>query len=205
MRSWTTRGFFYIGGLIILTLGVSMTIKSNLGAGGWDALAVGLAERSGFTIGTWVYIIGAVIVSVNAVLIQKKPNLKAFLTIFFIGTFIDIWLLYVLSSFAPPEHIAIQLMVLLPGIFLLALGIALYTRGRIANHPIDDLMLILSHKLQISLRASRVSCEIGAVVLALLFSGPVSIGTFAITFFLGPFIQLLFKPVEAAYVKLVAE
>ena len=35
---------FYIVGLLFLSLGISMMILANLGAGPWDAMYVGLSE-----------------------------------------------------------------------------------------------------------------------------------------------------------------
>ncbi len=203
VRNWIVRLTFYLCGIMIVTFGVSLTIRSNLGAGGWDSTAVGLSELSGLTVGNWVYIIGAVIITLNAILTRGKPNVKAFLTIFLMGTMVDVWLLKILT-FSTPEHLGIRFMILLPGIFLIAFGITTYTRGRIANHPIDDLMIILTKITRLSLRSSRLSCEIFSIILALCVGGPVSIGTFIIAFFIGPFIQWLYKPIENVFIRLAA-
>ncbi|WP_223702238.1 hypothetical protein [Sutcliffiella deserti] len=42
---------FYIIGILLLTLGLSFTIQSNLGTSPFDAVLVGLARNVGLTVG----------------------------------------------------------------------------------------------------------------------------------------------------------
>lgn len=68
------RALFYIVGLLILTLGVALIIKSGLGASAWDALAVGEATMFSLTVGTCVFINGIVLILMVA--IQNRFNLS---------------------------------------------------------------------------------------------------------------------------------
>jgi uncharacterized protein len=86
------RFLFFIIGLFIMTFGVCLTIKADLGAGAWDALNVALTEKIGFTIGTWVMVAGAVLIIVNAFLLKKRPDILAVITFVFIGSLIDFWM-----------------------------------------------------------------------------------------------------------------
>ncbi|MFP3338738.1 hypothetical protein R0J91_12205, partial [Micrococcus sp. SIMBA_131] len=64
------RFLFYVVGLFVLTAGITLTIKSDIGAGAWDALNVGLSETIGFTVGSWVIIVGMILIIVNAILMR---------------------------------------------------------------------------------------------------------------------------------------
>ena len=68
------RSLFFFLGIFILTFGICLTIKAELGVGAWDALNVALTEWIGLTIGTWVIIDGAVLLFVNAILLKKKTR-----------------------------------------------------------------------------------------------------------------------------------
>ncbi|MEH7225541.1 hypothetical protein V7112_17165 [Bacillus sp. JJ1566] len=43
----------YFGGLALTALGIALIIRSLIGAGPWDTVAVGLTDQLGLTIGTW--------------------------------------------------------------------------------------------------------------------------------------------------------
>ena len=61
------RWTFFLVGMMVLSLGISMTIKGQrIGVGPWDVLHVGLYQNFGLTIGTWGIITGFVIIIVTA-------------------------------------------------------------------------------------------------------------------------------------------
>ncbi|UOK58492.1 hypothetical protein MGI18_04345 [Bacillus sp. OVS6] len=66
-------------------------------------------------------------------------------------------------------------------------------------------MLTLHQKFGLSLMAAKTIGEVGALVLALLFAGPIGLGTIIITFGIGPLIQLCNPPVNAVIGKWMAK
>src|SRR5688572_8559054 len=94
------RLLFFFAGLSIMTFGVCLTIKAELGAGAWDALNVALTEWIGLTIGSWIIIEGAVLVVVNSLLVKRRPQLLSLLTIILIGSLVDLWMFFIFESFA---------------------------------------------------------------------------------------------------------
>lgn len=62
---------FYICGIFILALGVTMTLLSNLGAGGWDALTANIAKLIGIQVGTGTFILGIILVLLTSILEKK--------------------------------------------------------------------------------------------------------------------------------------
>lgn len=65
---------FYLSGLLILTLGISLAVISMLGTSPYDALLVGLFRLFGLSIGTWEIITGIIIVFGNALLAREQPE-----------------------------------------------------------------------------------------------------------------------------------
>ncbi|MEH7081006.1 hypothetical protein V7101_20765, partial [Bacillus velezensis] len=87
-----TRILFYVIGLLILTLGISLAITAGKGASAWDALAVGESTTFGLTVGTWIIINSSILLFVNAFLQKKRPDWLAAITFILIGRFLDLWL-----------------------------------------------------------------------------------------------------------------
>jgi uncharacterized protein len=193
-----TRGLFYLVGLAIISLGVPLTIIAGLGTGAWDALNVGLSKTIGLSVGNWVIIIGLILIAVNALLLQVRPDFYAIITIVLVGEMIDFWLDFVFTTWQS-DVFFIQLIVLMAGILLLSLGIAIYLQAQFAFIPIDGFMLAIHKITGLNVSISKTIGELTALVFALIFQGPIFIGTILVTFLIGPMIQLFMKPIEKLY------
>ncbi|MDF0725888.1 membrane protein [Cytobacillus sp. S13-E01] len=195
------RVLFYIIGLAITSFGVSFTIKANLGAGAWDALNVGLSNIIGFTVGTWVIFVGVILIIINALMLKQRPEYLAVIPIFIMGPLIDFWLIIVFPTWQP-EGFFYQLSILLSGLICLSLGISTYLQAKFPLIPIDNFMVALRARLPVNLGVAKTIGELTALVLALLFKGPIGVGTIIVTFLIGPLIQLFFPKLEALLKKL---
>lgn len=191
-----TRILFYIIGLLITSLGVSLTIKADLGAGAWDALNVGLSTTIGFTVGTWVIIVGIILIIINAILMKSRPEYLAVIPIFLMGPFIDFWLLIAYPNWEP-EGFGYQFLILLLGLTGLSIGISIYLQAKFPLIPIDNFMIALKSRLSINLGFAKTIGELTALLFAFIFKGPIGIGTIIVTFLIGPLIQMFFPRFEA--------
>ncbi|WP_456272206.1 YczE/YyaS/YitT family protein [Bacillus sp. AK031] len=189
------RSVFFSVGLIILTLGVALVIKANLGASSWDALAVGESTTFGITVGTCVFINGIILIFINAFLLKKRPEVLAAVSIFIIGALIDFWLLIGLKNFAP-DGIGVQSATLAVGILALGVGVAVYLQAKFPASPMDTIMIAISTRFGLSLRASRLISEGLALALAVAFGGAVGVGTVIVTLTLGFIVQYFFPKFE---------
>lgn len=88
----TVKYVVYAGGILLLTLGIALTIQSNLGASPFDALLVGLSLNVGFSVGSWEIILACILICGNSLLSKQKPEILGLLTAFITGLGIDIWL-----------------------------------------------------------------------------------------------------------------
>lgn len=190
---------FFTLGLLVLTLGVALIIKSNLGASAWDALAVGESRMFGLTIGTCVFINGIVLIFINAFLLKKRPEILAAATIFVIGMLIDFWLLVVLKDFSP-QAVFLQYTALISGILTMGIGVAIYLQAKFPSSPMDTLMVAIHTRFNLNLRTSRIISETFALLLAFLFKGAIGVGTIIVTASLG-FVVQYFYPMFAQMLK----
>ncbi len=192
MKNIQTRALFFIVGLIVLSFGISMTIKADLGAGAWDALNVALSGITDLTVGNWVIIIGLILMFINAGILKIRPEYFALVTVLVIGFMIDFWLLLVMNAWVISGFF-MQLLFLLIGVLVIGMGVSLYLQPKFSLNPVDGLMVSLQQKFHLSTRMAKTLTEAIAFVFALTINGPIGIGTFVILFGVGPAIQL-FEP-----------
>ncbi|WP_404407209.1 YitT family protein [Jeotgalibacillus malaysiensis] len=204
MKKGFIIGIFYLLGLLLLSFGISMMIVADLGVGPWDALYVGLSETIGFTVGTWVFILGIILILLNGYLMKKMPDFLAIITIFLIGVFMDFWLLV---AFAGVDALSmpIRAMMLVAGVLMIALGITFYLQANFARNPIDSLMMAIKMRTGKSLAFSKTIMEVSVLVIAFLFGGPIGLGTVIVAFGIGTLIQLFITPVTNTRKRLTNE
>ncbi|WP_303982688.1 YczE/YyaS/YitT family protein [Niallia circulans] len=188
MSSFFYRCLLYVVGLFILAFGATLTIKANLGAGPWDALNVGLSHLVGLTIGSWIVIVGIILIFVNALLLRNKPNLLSLATVFILGFFVDFWMAHLVNRLHYFMFMS-QLLLLIAGLIIVGLGIALYLQSEFPLNPIDDFMVTIQERYGVNLMVAKLIGEILALLFAFLVKGPIGLGTLIIAFGLGPAIQ----------------
>ncbi|MBN8235984.1 membrane protein [Halobacillus kuroshimensis] len=203
MRTLVIKGFFYLAGLIVIAMGVTLTIKSNLGAGAWDAVNVGLTEQIGLTIGTWVMVIGGFLIVTNALIAKEKPDLPAVITILVLGKFIDFWMLQVFDTLVL-QAFFMKLTTLILGIVIIAIGVSLYLQPKFSLNPVDGFMVALQKRFGYSITKAKTMTESFALVLALVLGGPIGIGTIVILLGIGPCIQFFDSKASYMMNKLIA-
>ncbi len=192
----SSRVLLFAIGIIIITFGISLTIKANVGLGAWDALAVGESNTFGLTVGTWMIINQAVLLFINAYLLREKPQFLAAITFVLIGALVDFWLLQVFADWNPQDVVQ-RWMILVIGIVIIGLGVALYLYAKMPMlNPIDTLMVALKTRFNVSLMTAKTLGELVALVIAFILHGPINIGTLVITFSVGPVIQFFSKMIE---------
>jgi len=194
MKNKIIIGLFYIVGLTFLSLGISTMILADLGAGAWDAMYVGLSDITGLSVGTWILIVGVLLILLNGVLLKKIPEFLAVITIIIIGFLIDFWLLYVFSGFSSTD-LGLRIIMFIGSTFIIALGITFYLQSNFARNPMDTLMMAIQFRTGKSLAFSKTIMEVTVLIIALIIGGPIGIGTVIVTLSIGPLIQLFYSPV----------
>ena len=196
------RWVFFLVGMMVLSLGITMTIKGQrLGIGPWDVLHVGLYENFGLSIGTWGIITGFIIIVTTAAVLKQWPQLGTWLNMLLIGIFIDVfnWLL-------PDIHTLVgQTSIFVFGVLVMAYGVGIYVSPNVGAGPRDSLMLILVEKLGISVKIVRTGIEVIVAVLGWLLGGPVGIGTVVIALLIGQIVHYALPQCRKLLLKIVGE
>ncbi|CAM4414438.1 YczE/YyaS/YitT family protein [Paenibacillus tarimensis] len=189
MPSLVKRCLIYLAGLFILSSGVVLMIKSNVGIAPWDALNVALSERIGLTVGSWVFIVGGILIFVNSIIRRRVPNLTGLIPILIIGLFVDLLNLGLLSSMEV-QPLVLRWVLFVGGLSVLALGIVIYLRASLPTVPNDELMLAITERTGWGIHVTKTIGEIAAFILAVMWQGPVGLGTIIVVLCLGLFVGL---------------
>ena len=185
MKLQYKKYMIFLLGIAILTLGVSMTVKSDIGAGSYDSINFAIAD----ILNTKVSL--AISMTAFLVLIIKGfIRITTFITSVIMGLFTDVWVKVV--DLIPVDTILNKLILFIVGMILVCLGIALYMIPKLPTNPTDDLMVALTEK-KLSIKKSKMIIDIICIVLAFILKGPIGIGTIVLTFLVGPMVDMFYK------------
>lgn len=178
------RFIVYILGLLVMSLGIVLLIKADLGATPWDVLHVGLYYQLGFTIGTWSIIVGIFVLALGAILSKEFPQIGAFLNMVLIGLFIDMY--YLLPFLQTPEGLVGKIIMFAVGMILYGYGMGIYISAEFGAGPRDSLMIALAKRTKWKVRNVRSSMEILVLIIGWQLGGPVFWGTIVSSLVIGP-------------------
>ncbi len=92
-----------------------------------------------------------------------------------------------------PESFVPRLAQLLVATVMFAMASALYIDARLGTGPRDSVMMGLSDRFRVSVRATRSSIEIAVLIVGYLLGGPVGIGTVLYALLVGPLVQTFLR------------
>lgn len=186
----------YLIGLALNALGIALIIHSAVGAGSWDAVAIGAQHYVGLTIGICSVIIQVLVVFTTKIIERKRLQYGAIIAITIRSMFLDAWTYLVFNHLKSPTSWEMQWMYFLLGTLSVGVGIGMYIEAHFPKSPIDGLMLAIHHRFHWSINFSRIVCEGAGVLLGFILGGPVGLGTIIIALGVGKVIQFVNSKVK---------
>ncbi|WP_394233301.1 YitT family protein [Niallia oryzisoli] len=181
---------FYVIGISIACLGVTFILKSNAGAGPQDVVLMVLAEKSGFTFGTWVIISQGLFLLFNSFLLKKRPEFESVITMVFWGLVVDFWMEIIFSDLELFLSTPIlRWSCFLLGVLLIGIGVGIYLTPNLPRMPYDGMMVALCERFQLSLMVSRTILEITFIIIGIIVGGKIGAGTIVLVVCIGTIIQ----------------
>jgi uncharacterized membrane protein YczE len=183
VESYPSRLLRLYAGLALYGAGVGVQVESRLGNDPWDVFHQGLAVRTGWSIGTWIIVVGA-LVMLFWIPLRQRPGVGTISNIIFLGLFVDltIWL-------APtPDALVVRWIYLLAAVVFVAAATGLYIGAGMGPGPRDGLMTGL-HRLGLSIRTARTLIELTVLAAGWLLGGTVGVGTIVFAIAIGPLTQ----------------
>lgn len=177
-------------GLFLFAIGISLTVKANLGLSPWSVFHMGLSKHLPITFGQASQLTGFVLILLTFS-IKVVPGLATIFNMYLVGFFVDIVLN---SNLLPtPSNMFLRVIVLLLGIVCIAFASYFYLRVELGAGPRDGLMEGLVRVTNKSVGFIRTAIEISVLLTGFLLGGPVGVGTVIASLFTGTIVQWAFK------------
>jgi uncharacterized membrane protein YczE len=186
----------YFVGLIITAFGIALIIKSSVGAGPWDTVAVGLKTHFGLTIGIWSIIAQGCVVAITAFIERARIQFESIVAIIIRSWFLDLWFYIILKDIDFTISAGVQWAAFLLGVCVAGVGIGIYVEAKLPKTPLDGLMIALSNTFGWSYSKSRIVIELSGAIIGFLLGGPVGAGTLVLALTLGRIISAVNRHVK---------
>ena len=188
MKPFFLRLLIIMTGLFFYAVGIVLTIKANIGYAPWEVFHVGIAGKTGLSIGLVSIIVGLVIVII-VILLREKIGLGTILNMVVIGIFIDIIFPYIPTA----KRLTSGILMLITGLFIISIGSYFYIKSAFGAGPRDSLMVVLARKTKLPIGLCRSIIELSATVTGWMLGGMVGLGTVISVIAIGFCIQITFK------------
>ncbi|MDP9844620.1 YczE/YyaS/YitT family protein [Streptosporangium lutulentum] len=174
-------------GLALYGVGVGLQIESHLGGSPWDVFHQGLSIHLGLSIGTWIILVGA-LVMLLWIPLRQRPGVGTISNVVFLGLFADaaIWLI------PTPDPLVARWAYLLLGVTATGAATGLYIGAGLGPGPRDGLMTGLN-RLGLSIRSARTVIEVTVLAAGWLLGGTVGAGTLVFALAIG-YLTQFFMP-----------
>lgn len=193
-RTLTHRLLCYFAGLFIMTAGIALSVKSNLGVSPVSSIPYTLTCCWGIEMGKATILFHCVLVLFQVLLLRRAFRAKSLLQIpvgivfVYFTTFCNY-----LVSFAPtPENLVVRVLMVLASVVLVAVGIFFYLPADIMPLAGEGVMQAVSATTGIPFSKVKVAFDITMVVLSLVTClvllhslGSVGLGTILSAFLVG--------------------
>lgn len=185
-ENYRVRLPLYILGLFIMTLGVSMSVKSDLGVSPVSSIPYSITCITGLEMGKATILFHVFLVLLQILILRKAFRIKNLLQVAagivfgYFTTFSN----YLFSFFPAPEHMVTRLLMMLGSTVLIAVGIFFYLpadivplAGEGAMQTIAEKTGIAFNRVKIGFDVTMVLVSLAACLIALHSMGSVGIGT----------------------------
>ena len=187
---WTLKPRFstmilLIVGLIIFGAGDAVLISARLGNTPWTVLAEGIAENLDLSIGKSTFLVSFLVLLIWIPL-REKPGIGTILNAILIAATIE----FLLPILPTPETFPLQIIQVLAGIVLVAIGSGLYLTANLGPGPRDGTMTGLTKVTGIPIGRIRSGIEIFVIAIGWTLGGKFGIGTILFAILIGPCVAI---------------
>lgn len=169
-RTIVNRLICYFIGLFIMTAGIAISVKSDLGVSPVSSIPYTLTRCWGIEMGKATILFHCILVLLQILIRRKNFKLKSLLQIpvgivfGYFTTFCN----YLMTFVPTPDHIVIRICMILISIVLVAIGIFFYLPANIMPLAGEGVMQAVSDVTKIAFPKVKVSFDITMVVISLI-------------------------------------
>ena len=172
-------------GLALYGAGCAIMVRAGIGLDPWTVFAQGVSLQTGIGIG-WVTNIVGFLVLLLWIPLRQKPGVGTLANILLVGTSMQA----TLAVFPAIDGFALQVLVFLLGMMLVAVASGLYIGADFGPGPRDGLMTGLRARFGWPIWAARLVVEASVLLAGWLLGGSVGLGTILFALGIGPLVHL---------------
>lgn len=201
-KNYIIRAISYVLGFAIMTLGIAVSVKSNLGVSPVSSIPYTITIVWGLEMGLATIVFHIVLVFIQVLLLRKNFKLKNLLQIP-VGVlfgFLTTASLLLVATLPTPDNLAIQLTMALLSAVLVAFGIFLYVPADFIPLAGEGCMLAVSKVTGIKFSTVKICFDTAMVLISLTTClilthslGSVGIGTVLAAFLVGICLKVITK------------
>lgn len=177
--SWL-RALLLTIGIILLGIGGSFTVQSNLGTAPWTVLAQGISIQTGLPLGVSFFFV-SLTVFLMWIPLSLKPGYGTIANTVFFAAGLQIGVDYI----PHPANTFVAYLLVLLGVFITGAGGAMYITCGLGTGPRDGIMLAFLGKTKMPITIVRAIIEIVVLTVGYFLGGDVGIGTVIIALLIG--------------------
>jgi uncharacterized membrane protein YczE len=171
-------------GLLLYGASSAFLVRAHLGLDPWDAFHLGLSRHVGWSIGTVVIVVGALVL-LGWIPLRQRPGLGTASNVVLVGLSLDA----TLRVLPAPGPFAVRLAFVVFGVVLCGLATGLYIGADFGPGPRDGLMTGIARRTGWSIRLTRTGLELTVLLAGFLLGGTVGAGTVIYALAIGPLTQ----------------
>ena len=184
----------YIGGLLLLALGIAASVRSDLGSSPVASVPYMFNLTTGLEMGLATIMWQSFLVLLQFVILRREFSpwiLLQLLTSFLFG-YCNTFAVWIFSQFPAPQSIVMRLVFTAVGFVVGGFGVWLYSSADVINMPSEGIVMVIAKKLGKPFHKIKIAFDVTSVIIAgsccLIFVrslGSVGIGTVIISIMLG--------------------
>lgn len=178
-------------GLVLYGAGCGIMVRAGIGLDPWTVFAQGLSVQTGIGIG-WITNIVGFFVLLLWIPLRQRPGIGTIANILLVGTSMQATVAIVPAV----EGFAVQLLVFIGGMVLVAAASGLYIGANFGPGPRDGLMTGLNSRFGSPIWASRLGVEATVLLAGWLLGGIVGLGTVLFAAGIGPLVHVALTPFQ---------
>ena len=177
--SWL-RALLLTIGIILLGVGGSFTVQSNLGTAPWTVLAQGISVQTELPLGVSFFLVSLTLF-LMWIPLSLKPGYGTIANTVFFAFGLQIGVDYI----PHPANTLMAYLLVLTGVFITGAGGAMYITCGLGTGPRDGIMLALTGIAKMPFTVVRAVIEIFVLTVGYFLGGDVGIGTVIIALLIG--------------------
>ena len=201
-KKFATKLLFYFGGLIVMTLGVVISVKSDLGVTPISSIPYTMTVVLGMDLGIATMLFSVFMVLLQIVILRKRFKIINLLQLP-IGILFGACLTVCGKLMTPvpvPDNFIVKFIIMLVSTVFVALGVFLYVAPRFVPLAPEGFIIAVTQVTKLSFSTVKVIFDVTMVAVSMVTCliaihslGSVGIGTVAVAILVGSEVKLLTK------------